>query len=76
MACKRSPVRSRYSPPQKALYFVGSMVLFFFVKAEIGGGIALSSQLWGFLQAVELRPSLCGCKMIRLNVLEKDKRFG
>ena len=37
MACKRSPVRSRYSPPKKALYFVGSMVLFFFAEAGFGG---------------------------------------
>jgi hypothetical protein len=41
---------------KKALYFVGSMVLFFLLKPIFWGCIASPAPFSGFLQAVELRP--------------------
>ena len=41
---------------QKALYFVGSMVLFFLLKPVFGGCIASPVPFSGFLQAVPIQP--------------------
>ena len=87
MACKRSPVRSRYSPPEKALYFVGSMVLFFLLKPIFGGCIASSAPFSGFCRRFLYNPQLltlhrfqkgmfagrfsAGCCIIPFNVRRK-----
>ena len=41
---------------KKALYFVGSMVLFFFTEADFWGLHCFACTVFGLLQAVELRP--------------------
>ena len=41
---------------KKALYFVGSMVLFFFLKPIFGGCIVSPAPFSGFLQAVPIQP--------------------
>ena len=45
---------------QKALYFVGSMVLFFFSAAKNGGCTALSASFSDVLQAVQCSPRVIG----------------
>ena len=87
MACKRSPVRSRYSPPKKALYFAGSMVLFFLLKLIFGGCIASPAPFSGFCRRFLYNPQLltlhrfqkeclppvfsAGCCIIPFNVRRK-----
>ena len=103
MACKRSPVRSRYSPPEqdttqkcavsfclhqtseafappgerrawtarghrdwngpvfstkKALYFIGSMVLFFLLKLVFGGCITSPAPFSGFCRRFLYNPQV------------------
>ena len=41
---------------KKALYFVGSMVLFFLLKADFWGLHCFACTVFRLLQAVELRP--------------------
>ena len=45
---------------KKALYFVGSMVLFFFTEADFGGCIASPAYLLGFLRKTEMFPQISG----------------
>ena len=45
---------------KKALYFVGSMVLFFFSAAKNGGCTALSASFSDVLQAVQCSPRIIG----------------
>ena len=45
---------------KKALYFVGSMVLFFFSAAKNGGCTALSASFSDVLQAVQCSPRVIG----------------
>ena len=45
---------------KKALYFVGSMVLFFLLKPIFGGCIASPACLLGFLRKTEMFPQISG----------------
>ena len=62
MDCKRVTV-IRIGPvfsTKKALYFVGSMVLFFFSAAKNGGCTALPASFSDVLQAVQCSPRVIG----------------
>ena len=62
MDCKRVTV-IRIGPvfsTKKALYFVESMVLFFFSAAKNGGCTALSASFSDVLQAVQCSPRVIG----------------
>jgi hypothetical protein len=45
---------------KKALYFVGSMVLFFLLKPILEGCIASPAYLLGFLRKTEMFPQISG----------------
>ena len=45
---------------KKALYFVGSMVLFFLLKPILGSRIALPACLLGFLRKTGMFPQISG----------------
>ena len=55
MACKRSAVRSRYSPPKKHCTSC-EVQCFSFFRAKVGGCTASPARFSGFLQAVHIRP--------------------